>query len=289
MVSEQTEAAAAENASDTNSTDSASATKLQQQQQQATNAEAAAAAAAAQADICRICFCGVSTESLLAPCKCKGSLAKVHKTCLETWLGNQAIDQCEICKYHYMTARRPKGFHEWLMNSSTREDKQNLVGDMVALLLLTPLVVFSLWLCTEGAIQFSHEGFPTWESAGLVFITIVLFVVFCVWVTLLYRYHYTIWKQWRSHNFHVNLLMKSNSSPADQAQNLEVPTVVTTVPAGADEDPSVGEEELPPCSCTCNCFVEEEQAGNPSSPTSSSKESPPKSTSSTLIIYTTSV
>ncbi|KAH8039602.1 hypothetical protein HPB51_007802 [Rhipicephalus microplus] len=116
----------------------------------------------------------------------QGSLAKVHKTCLETWLGNQAIDQCEICKYQYMTARRPKGFHEWLMNSSTREDKQNLVGDMVALLLLTPLVVFSLWLCTEGAIQFSHEGFPTWESAGLVFITIVLFVVFCVWVTLLY-------------------------------------------------------------------------------------------------------
>lgn len=116
-----------------------------------------------------------------------GSLAKVHKTCLETWLGNQAIDQCEICKFHYVTARRPKGFHEWLINSSTREDKQNLIGDMVALLLLTPLVVFSLWLCTEGAIQFSHEGFPTWESAGLVFITIVLFVVFCVWVTLLYR------------------------------------------------------------------------------------------------------
>ncbi|KAK8788116.1 hypothetical protein V5799_022110 [Amblyomma americanum] len=145
-----------------------------------------------------------------------GSLAKVHKTCLETWLGNQAIDQCEICKYHYMTARRPKGFHEWLMNSSTREDKQNLVGDMVALLLLTPLVVFSLWLCTEGAIQFSHEGFPTWESAGLVFITIVLFVVFCVWVTLLYRYHYTIWKQWRSHNFHVNLLVKTNASMGDE-------------------------------------------------------------------------
>lgn len=237
-------------------------------------------------DICRICFCGVSTESLLAPCKCKGSLAKVHKTCLETWLGNQAIDQCEICKYHYMTARRPKGFHEWLMNSSTREDKQNLVGDMVALLLLTPLVVFSLWLCTEGAIQFSHEGFPTWESAGLVFITIVLFVVFCVWVTLLYRYHYTIWKQWRSHNFHVNLLIKANVTSGDEPAamggdiDLEAPTaIVVEEPPEADVVvAAAAAEELP------------EKPGSASElPTSPSKESPPKSTSSTLIIYTSAV
>ncbi|XP_064459930.1 E3 ubiquitin-protein ligase MARCHF3-like [Ornithodoros turicata] len=286
MVSEQSEAPGAENGSDSNSTASASATKLQQQQQPQCNhnaAAAAAAAAAAQADICRICFCGVSTESLLAPCKCKGSLAKVHKTCLETWLGNQAIDQCEICKYHYMTARRPKGFHEWLMNSSTREDKQNLVGDMVALLLLTPLVVFSLWLCTEGAIQFSHEGFPTWESAGLVFITIVLFVVFCVWVTLLYRYHYTIWKQWRSHNFHVNLLMKGNSSPADQGHGIEVPPPVTTISLDPEDVPSVVVEDMH------ELEVSEEPIASSESPTSPPKESPPKSTSSTLIIYTTSV
>ncbi|CAN7986399.1 unnamed protein product [Ixodes pacificus] len=239
----------------------------------------------AQADICRICFCGVSTESLLAPCKCKGSLAKVHKTCLETWLGNQAIDQCEICKYHYVTARRPKGFHEWLINSSTREDKQNLIGDMVALLLLTPLVVFSLWLCTEGAIQFSHEGFPTWESAGLVFITIVLFVVFCVWVTLLYRYHYTIWKQWRSHNFHVNLLVKSNAPPVSE----EVPLSPvaqqdpeTTSQGDREEVPSVVVEGLPDVRNDVDVPAER----SIESPSSSPKESPPKSSSSTLIIYT---
>ncbi|KAH9377725.1 hypothetical protein HPB48_002707 [Haemaphysalis longicornis] len=201
-------------------------------------------------DICRICFCGVSTESLLAPCKCKGSLAKVHKTCLETWLGNQAIDQCEICKYHYMTARRPKGFHEWLMNSSTREDKQNLVGDMVALLLLTPLV---------GAIQFSHEGFPT--------------------------YHYTIWKQWRSHNFHVNLLIKANVTSGDEPAAM-----------GGDIDleaPSAVVVEEPPEMDVVPATVPEELSDKPDSaaelPNSPSKESPPKSTSSTLIIYTSAV
>ncbi|XP_070389664.1 E3 ubiquitin-protein ligase MARCHF3-like [Dermacentor albipictus] len=240
-------------------------------------------------DICRICFCGVSTESLLAPCKCKGSLAKVHKTCLETWLGNQAIDQCEICKYHYMTARRPKGFHEWLMNSSTREDKQNLVGDMVALLLLTPLVVFSLWLCTEGAIQFSHEGFPTWESAGLVFITIVLFVVFCVWVTLLYRYHYTIWKQWRSHNFHVNLLVKTNASMGDDLPAAAMAQVAEpeALPSGDIDDglSAVVVEEPPELDAAEEGATDKAE----SPPCTPSKESPPKSTSSTLIIYTPAV
>ncbi|EEC14552.1 membrane-associated RING finger containing protein, putative [Ixodes scapularis] len=214
-----------------------------------------------------------------------GSLAKVHKTCLETWLGNQAIDQCEICKFHYVTARRPKGFHEWLINSSTREDKQNLIGDMVALLLLTPLVVFSLWLCTEGAIQFSHEGFPTWESAGLVFITIVLFVVFCVWVTLLYRYHYTIWKQWRSHNFHVNLLVKSNAPPV--SEEVPLPPVAqqdpeTTSQGDREEVPSVVVEGVPDVRNDVDVPAER----SIESPSSSPKESPPKSSSSTLIIYT---
>lgn len=244
-----------------------------------------------QADICRICFCGVSTESLLAPCMCKGSLAKVHKTCLETWLGNQAMDQCEICKYHYMTARRSKGFREWLMNPSTREDKQNLVGDMVALLLLTPLVVFSLWLCTEGAIQFSHEGFPTWESAGLVFITIVLFVVFCVWVTLLYRYHYTIWKQWRSHNFHVNLLVKTNVPAAEEALAEQQRRTQESQGGASDqrdlnEVPSIVVEEVPELDRVETVPIEN-SVESPTSP--GCKESPPKSTSSTLIICTTSV
>ncbi|XP_049271439.1 E3 ubiquitin-protein ligase MARCHF3 [Rhipicephalus sanguineus] len=217
----------------------------------------------------------------------KRSLAKVHKTCLETWLGNQAIDQCEICKYHYMTARRPKGFHEWLMNSSTREDKQNLVGDMVALLLLTPLVVFSLWLCTEGAIQFSHEGFPTWESAGLVFITIVLFVVFCVWVTLLYRYHYTIWKQWRSHNFHVNLLVKTNASMGDDLPAAAMAEPEALPSGDIDEGLSaVVVEELPELDAAEVAVPDKVMVESPCTP---SKESPPKSTSSTLIIYSPTV
>ncbi|KAL3242022.1 hypothetical protein MRX96_021557 [Rhipicephalus microplus] len=280
MVSEQTEVTPPENLSE-NSADS----KVQ---------------SCSNGDICRICFCGVSTESLLAPCKCKGSLAKVHKTCLETWLGNQAIDQCEICKYQYMTARRPKGFHEWLMNSSTREDKQNLVGDMVALLLLTPLVVFSLWLCTEGAIQFSHEGFPTWESAGLVFITIVLFVVFCVWVTLLYRYHYTIWKQWRSHNFHVNLLVKTNASMGDDLPATAIAEPEAMPNGDIDDGPSKCYRCLKGCRVfhaapwLWRSFRSWTQPNKRcrlwrSPPCTPSKESPPKSTSSTLIIYTPAV
>ncbi|KAH6933311.1 hypothetical protein HPB50_014138 [Hyalomma asiaticum] len=52
MVSEQTEVTPPENLSE-NSADS----KVQ---------------SCSNGDICRICFCGVSTESLLAPCKCKG-------------------------------------------------------------------------------------------------------------------------------------------------------------------------------------------------------------------------
>ncbi len=34
---------------------------------------------------CRICFEGEATGSLISPCKCDGSIALVHVTCLDDW------------------------------------------------------------------------------------------------------------------------------------------------------------------------------------------------------------
>lgn len=53
-------------------------------------------------DQCRICYDGPSEESLIVPCKCKGSLKFVHESCLKIWFSNSAYDgMCETCHHDY--------------------------------------------------------------------------------------------------------------------------------------------------------------------------------------------
>lgn len=36
---------------------------------------------------CRICFESENEEKLIQPCKCKGTIGYVHRTCLNNWRG----------------------------------------------------------------------------------------------------------------------------------------------------------------------------------------------------------
>jgi hypothetical protein len=45
-----------------------------------------------------VCLCFVR---LISPCICKGTLAYVHRSCLEHWLGRSATRHCELCLYDY--------------------------------------------------------------------------------------------------------------------------------------------------------------------------------------------
>jgi RING-variant domain len=55
--------------------------------------------------ICFISFCVFSFPPfrfrLISPCRCKGTLAFVHKSCLEHWLRESANQHCELCQQRY--------------------------------------------------------------------------------------------------------------------------------------------------------------------------------------------
>lgn len=53
---------------------------------------------------CRICHTGASSERLISPCRCRGSLAYVHLSCLERWLnqaGSPGRTDCELCMHKF--------------------------------------------------------------------------------------------------------------------------------------------------------------------------------------------
>ncbi|GBP83455.1 E3 ubiquitin-protein ligase MARCH3 [Eumeta japonica] len=67
--------------------------------------------------ICRICFGGESSERLVRPCSCRGTIAAVHRSCLERWLQQAASSYCELCRHHYSVTRT----HKWSWARSALE------------------------------------------------------------------------------------------------------------------------------------------------------------------------
>ncbi|XP_037971128.1 uncharacterized protein LOC105393319 isoform X3 [Plutella xylostella] len=63
----------------------------------------------ASENICRICFGGESAERLVRPCSCRGTVAAVHRSCLERWLLQASTSYCELCRHHYVVTRS----HKW--------------------------------------------------------------------------------------------------------------------------------------------------------------------------------
>jgi hypothetical protein len=65
---------------------------------------------AAGAIVCRICLDHEDTPSnpLLRPCRCRGSMAYVHRNCLNEWrrqsIHPNSIYQCDTCKFEYRFA-----------------------------------------------------------------------------------------------------------------------------------------------------------------------------------------
>ncbi|XP_070780427.1 E3 ubiquitin-protein ligase MARCHF3-like isoform X2 [Enoplosus armatus] len=156
--------------------------------------------------MCRICHdCGAQGE-LLSPCECSGTLATIHRSCLEHWLSASGTSFCELCHYQFTVQRKSRSLLEWLQNPSLRQEKRTLFGDMVCFLLITPLATISGWLCLRGAIDHLHFS-SRLEAVGLIALTVALFTIYLFWTLVSLRYHCRLYNEWQQSNQRVVLLL----------------------------------------------------------------------------------
>ena len=156
--------------------------------------------------MCRICHEGESKEELFSFCKCAGTLAMAHRSCLEKWLSTANSSACEICKFSFQTSRKPRpiidvnyflfffspnisnsfihkcSFFQWFRNSDTSQDTNNLIGDIVCFIVLTPLTIVSSYLCVLGATHYLVKRGVSWEASGLIVLSVILATVYCIWL-----------------------------------------------------------------------------------------------------------
>ncbi|KAM3876869.1 E3 ubiquitin-protein ligase MARCHF3 [Diretmus argenteus] len=162
---------------------------------------------------CRICHEGGGAGELLTPCECSGSLAAVHRVCLEHWLTASNSSHCELCHHQFALERMPKRFTEWLCSPAVQHQRRTLCGDAVCFLFITPLASLSGWLCVQGAMDLYYTS--GMEALGLLVLTLALFTIYFFWTVVSVRYHLHLFRTW---------------TQTDQRVRLQIPLPEHTVP-----------------------------------------------------------
>uniref|UniRef100_UPI00358E5791 E3 ubiquitin-protein ligase MARCHF2-like n=1 Tax=Myxine glutinosa TaxID=7769 RepID=UPI00358E5791 len=171
--------------------------------------------------MCRICHeAGASGSdgtalpgSLLAPCRCSGSLGAVHRSCLERWLSTSNSSRCELCRHAFTVRRRPCSFRQWLHNGGSARQRRTLLTDVLCFILVSPLAAVSGWLCLRGAAGHLRLGRGRLEAWGLIALTTALFTIYLFWTAVSLRYHLRLFHDWRQSHQRVCLVLQPLSRP----------------------------------------------------------------------------
>lgn len=169
--------------------------------------------------LCRICQNNTARERLISPCNCKGSLAYVHKSCLEKWLNLTSRTYCELCLYQFNSiVRRRYGLCQSLrLWIQLPRNRHNLQSDILITCLLTIVTAGLIIVCFFGMQYFILEGRKMGISIGCTRAAVAFFLGFVLmgyWITLylLIKDQFLPWYRWWKQTLNVRLVLTPNSS-----------------------------------------------------------------------------
>ncbi|XP_039753417.1 uncharacterized protein LOC120628846 [Pararge aegeria] len=179
--------------------------------------------------ICRICFGGASTERLVRPCSCRGTIAAVHRSCLERWLLQAAASYCELCRHHYVVTRS----HKWSWARSLLEWARSgrgraLAADAwrgAALGAASVLGTARALHACDAALQAGARRGGGVALAANLFSSLLIGIIgalnglLTTWMLLKIQEHQMSWRAWRDSTLHVHVAL-GDTTPTQSAASL---------------------------------------------------------------------
>ncbi|XP_050527062.1 E3 ubiquitin-protein ligase MARCHF2-like isoform X2 [Daktulosphaira vitifoliae] len=121
-------------------------------------------------------------EDLVSPCKCIGSYAKVHPSCLEQWLCVSKSTSCDICNYTFQTVERTLTFNEWI-----RKKRDWKLFFKKASIVFTIIVLWCSLLIVCGMktyYYFADASNSYWSGTIMFMITFFLTTIMWFWIII---------------------------------------------------------------------------------------------------------
>ncbi|KAJ8985299.1 hypothetical protein NQ317_007086 [Molorchus minor] len=189
--------------------------------------------------VCRICYDNEKQEELINPCHCKGTVAFVHRSCLETWLGESNTTTCELCHQVFRTERTPKyssGDSIWRWCWSSPRGTHGVRSDIVACTVITPLAIVITYVCLFSSEYYNQKKFTSipaarWTSVSLLLMIGIMLIGYYMWVYSVIRMHARMWYNWWQRTCDVHYIPPSTISinvtepPTVSAPHLNTPNV----------------------------------------------------------------
>jgi len=125
---------------------------------------------------CWICRDSSTGEPLVQPCRCRGSMAGVHASCVEAWVRSHRQDaeheppHCPVCRMRYGGREQRPGPQAlaWQLSGSLARQVARTAGEAARFVLLGTLLVHyrALERDNNGTIDMDDEPSPVREAPG---------------------------------------------------------------------------------------------------------------------------
>ncbi|XP_022184544.1 uncharacterized protein LOC111043803 [Nilaparvata lugens] len=169
---------------------------------------------------CRICQTAISTEKLISPCLCKGSMAFVHLSCLERWLNQSGRDSCELCTFRYEAEQTRRyslleGLRIWFRHP---RHLSQLKSDIMMALVLTGVTAILVGISLGGMKYFVLEGHRlgisyVWTEGVISFFLSVIIIGYITTIYVMFRDHMLPWYNWWNKCVNVRLVLDMELVP----------------------------------------------------------------------------
>lgn len=172
----------------------------------------------------------------------QGTVAFVHRTCLETWLGESNTTRCELCHQVFKTERTPKytsGRSIWCWcRSAPGTFSRGVRSDILACTIITPLAIVITYVCLFSSEYYSQKKFMNvpaarWTSVSLLVMIGIMLIGYYMWVYSVIRMHARLWYNWWQRTCDVRYIPPS--------------TIEITEPQVTGISQSQAEETVPLC------------------------------------------
>ncbi|XP_030768403.1 E3 ubiquitin-protein ligase MARCH3-like isoform X2 [Sitophilus oryzae] len=167
--------------------------------------------------ICRICHGGESMADLLTPCRCRGTVALAHLSCLERWLKESNHSSCELCKHHFSIVKEPRYSVPWSILVFLRHPGSHLreiLLDLIAFAFYTPTAVAStyiLMLTCESLIKNNIVTTGSFPSHIIAFSAVLgmatIDFTYTSWLIMNIQKHVEAWREWYALNSRLRVVL----------------------------------------------------------------------------------
>lgn len=163
---------------------------------------------------CRLCYGTKYDDStLIEPCRCKGTVAKVHRQCLEKWLNRTGSKKCDLCLFEFKCEEKLRyglfqSMRVWIRQQHRRRYFLHDFFLLITMNVITLSMITLLLQVIRNVLDDDHirENLPFWHFVALCLAAAVWIMIYLATFVIFIHSQIAPWYRWWKSVKKINLI-----------------------------------------------------------------------------------